>query len=65
MEERKKTNYIREGEIHTDSKTLWVNSDKGCEVRINHLELLDGLNSVKCRIVQSEILLDITLEKDD
>ncbi len=62
MTERRKSDYVREGEIHASNHVLWVNSDH-CEVRINNIEQLDGMNPVKVLITQNGGLPDIILEK--
>ena len=52
-----------EGEIHTNGKVLWINSEDKCEVRINNLNKLKGMESIKCRICKDGGFIDITIEK--
>lgn len=57
-----KSNNMLIGEVHTDGKTLWVNSEEKCEVRINKLSKLNGMTPVNCLISKLGGLIDTTLE---
>lgn len=60
---RKRNDILIEGEAHTNGKVLWINSEEKCEVRINRLNNLKGMNSIKCRICKDGGLIDITIEE--
>ena len=51
----------KEVTVHTDGRTIWVNSGCMCEVRICGLEKLNGTRAVKAILHEEGMLKDITI----
>ena len=51
----------KEVTVHTDGRTIWVNSANGCEVRICGLKELSSTKAVKAILHEEEVLKDITI----
>lgn len=52
---------IKNVTIHTNERTIWVNSADGCEIRICGLENLKGLKAVKAILHGDGINKDVTI----
>lgn len=52
---------VKDVTVHTDEKTIWVNSADGCEIRICGLKNLKGLKEVKAVLHDEGTNKDVTI----